>query len=368
MSGRPAGAWVLAFNPFELLDTAVGWIAGRAGDVIAGTAEGMLNLVAGWVIDGAFYVTGLVFDAVFAVSSPQLTSPWFSGPTGPYRMMVNVGASLLVGAVCVGVIRGVATGDVGAMTRRFALGLPGAAFILATVVVFAQVGVDVVDELSAWVWDTGGTNAEALADGLLGISDQVAATSGVIPLVMVVVAFVLMVAALLVFVVLIVRSALIYLLVALIPLAVVALVTGHRAVFAKTMELLVAFVAAKLVVVLALVLGTAAFTGTGAAEFTSPPPGGPDGTPAALVATVDGCDDTAAATCVADTTGLAQAIGAMFVGVVAFGLGTFSPWLLMRLMPGGEATQTAHPSPGGIMHVAHTAGTLRPRPRPTRGA
>lgn len=363
---------VLAFGigPLDLVGDALGWIAGKAGEVVANTAEGLLNLVSTWILDGAFFVTGLVIEAVFSVTSPQVTSSWFAGSGGPYRMMFDVAASLMLGAICLGVLRGVVAGDIGATTRRFTLGVPAVVFVMTTAVIFTQVGVDIVDQLSAWVWDQGGANAATLVEELTAIRAAFTATGGgaVVPAVLVVVAIFLMITAMLVFIVLIIRSALIYLLVALIPLAVLALVTGHRSIFNKTMEMLVAFVVAKLVIVLALVIGASAFasvSGDQPALLTPPVVSGPDGEPIELVTTTDpDCESD----CELDASGLAQALGAMFVGVVAFGLGVFSPWLLMRLMPGGESTQTAHPGTGGVMQHLYTARSLRPHARPPAAA
>lgn len=365
--------FLLAFsipNPFDLVGGAIGWVAGKAGDVVAGTAEGVLNAVAGWVLDGAFFMAGLVFDAIFTVNSPQLTSGWFSGAGSPYSLMANIGVSLLGAVVVIGVIRGVLTGDVGMMTRRFTVGLPSVVLILTTIVAFAQIAVDLTDYISEWLWTQGGNNAGTMSEELAAVRIALVAFggSGVIPFVLVVAAGVLLVAALLIFVVLLIRASLIYLLVALVPLAALALVSGHRAMFTKTIELLFAFIVSKIVIVLSLVIGLsgfAAISGDRPSEIAGPTLTGPDGTPIELIANVDpDCDSD----CEVDSSGVIAALGAMLVGAACFVLGVFSPWMLMRLMPGGEPTQTAHPGTGGVMHAVYTGRSLRPRSGGPRSA
>jgi len=143
----------------------------------------------------------------------------------------------------------------------------------------------------------------------------------------VVLGLVAVVAALALWVELLVRSGLVYLLVAISPLGFAAAVwPAARGLLRRSVELLVAVVVSKLVIVIALAVGVAAMAGVGSVASGSGP---------------------------AEAAG--GAVGALLAGAVVLGLAAFSPFLVVKLVPAAEAALVAQGTSRGPLRTAQTA-------------
>ena len=304
---------------FLVVTAAVGAIGLVSAEPAAGDLPGT-GAVGEWAVGGFFdglaqwVASGLeaVLDGLLAflgqVSTPEPTAVWFSGPGSPYAAVRQVAAALLVGFVLLGVISGLLAGDPGAMVRRMLLGVPTAVLAIAAITVVATKLLALTDALSAAVLGPSLAGSAAPLSQLM--TAAVAATSGAAG---VVVGAIGVLAALAVWVELLVRSALVYVLVALSPLAFAASVwPAARSAARRLLELLLAVIASKLVIAIALAVGAAAL-GPGTRPLTDPNTGSP----------------------------AAGGLGALIVGVAVLAMAAFAPFLVLRLFPVVEAAVIA---------------------------
>jgi hypothetical protein len=219
------------------------------------------------------------------------------------------GLLLLMFLFCA-LIQGVMTGHPMELVRRMFRDTPAAiAGILLTAAV-AQIGIQLTDELSNGVWQTTRQNAVTALDGLGRTAVTLSSATFLTPLVL----LVGMVALLMLWVVLIVRESLIYVIVALSPLAwatsVWPAIAGVRR---RCLELLAGLIVSKLAIAIALSVGIGALGGIGA---TGQPGNSTAGN------------------------GLAE-FSTLVAGIVTFGIAAFMPFVVMRLLPIVEAAVIA---------------------------
>lgn len=288
-------------NPITVVTDAIGGAAGWAFDKVAdGIAEWILSSV-------SFFVSGAV-DFLTTSSRPDVQGAWFAGPGSPYATVRDVAGVLLLAFVFVGLVQGLLAGDGIGMARRIAGYLPLAVggMVITTAVVAKLL--ELTDALSSAVLTNSGDQAFHFLSGF-GAA-VTASTNGFAAVVLGIVAIV---AALMLWIELIVRAALVYLLVAITPLAFAAtLWPAARGALRKTFELLVATVLSKLVICIAVAVGVASLSGAGTA-----------GTGGGVV------DDSAAS------------LGALLVGTAILGLAAFSPFVVLKLVPIAEAAIVA---------------------------
>lgn len=313
-------------NPVSIVTDAIGGAAGWAFDKVAeGIAEWILSSV-------SFFVSGAL-DFLTTSSRPDVAGAWFAGSDSPYAAVRDVAAVLLLAFVFIGLIQGLLAGDAIGMVRRIAGYLPLAVGgMVVTTAVVAKL-LDLTDALAASVLANSGDQAIQFLSGF-GAAVSLA-SNGFAAVVLGVVAIV---AGLLLWIELIVRAALVYLLVAITPLAFAAtLWPAARGALRKTFELLVATVLSKLVICIAVSVGVAALAGAGAA---GPATGAVDDTTASL--------------------------GTLLVGTAILGLAAFSPFVVLKLVPVAEAALVAHGVSRGParaaqagMSTAYSASMLR---------
>lgn len=336
----------------------VTWVWDKA-DALAGDAassalgwsfEKVIGGLVAWVLDGVAWVVGAVFGFIDTSTSPAVTAAWFVGDgsrDGPYRMMVGVAASLLVLFVFAGLIQGVLNGDIGGIGRRMGLDLPVAIGGMVSTVAITQVVIDLTDAISAAILAGFGTDIRAFMDGIATVGQLTggAATA----LVVFLLGLFTLLAGLVIFVELVIRSALIYLVVALCPLAFAALVwPATRGVLRKTLELLCALIVSKVVIALALAIGAAALGGAGNAPTAAPELAPPTATAGA--AGTAGESDAATVT---------AAAGVLLAGLATFAVASFSPFVLLRLFPVAEAAIAAQGLRGGPVRAAQNAWSMK---------
>lgn len=272
--------------------------AGWAWDTVVG---GLTD----WILKGVLALLMSMWNFMDTASSPRLTSEWFyTADSSPFRISFGIGIAMVSLLVMLALIRAVAAGSPGAVLRTVAHDLPIAIFAMVSLVVVSAAAIDLSDGLSDFIWDQTRDDAIGAFDGL-GVT--LMAGLGNMHFLGIIVALVLLGAMLFMWITLFVREALIYLVV------IYAVSFGMpsmlfpplRDTAKKVLELLVALIIAKPVMVLALSVGVSALGGIGAT-----------GEPG------DGVGDN-----------LARELGTLVSGVIMFGLAAFMPFLVWKLMP-----------------------------------
>jgi type IV secretion system protein TrbL len=292
---------VAATTPLLLVAAAVPARADLPG---AGIVKNVGGAFGGWAWDKvtaglAAWVLGAVGSLVEGVvgflqhsTKVDVGAVWFSGAGSPYATVRNIAITLTLGFALLAIISGALRGDPVGMLTRVATGLPATALAMAISIPVVGILLELVDQLSVAVLDP--ARAPGIAF-LKGFGATAAVASGGFAVVLVGLLAVL--AALLVWAELLVRAALIYLVVALSPLVLAAtLWPATRGALRRTVEVLVALIASKLVVCVAIAVGAAALGGAG-------------------------------------TQGTSGAIGALMIGAAILAMAAFSPFLVLRLIP-----------------------------------
>jgi hypothetical protein len=240
--------------------------AGVVGKVAAEAGEFVMRGVTAWVTNAAVWVTGKVGELIERTTGPDLGATWFEGQ---YGAMVTVAGALALLMLLLAVIQSVIRQDVGMLVRA-AFGYLPMAFILAGVAIAgASLLVAITDDMSSAVVSSLGTEQsdnllQAVGDAYKSALEE---DSG-IPLFGVFLgAIILAIGAFVLWLEMIIRDAAIYICVFFLPLTFVAMVwpaTGRWA--RRLVELLVAIIVAKFVIVSILTLATAAITNAGVVE------------------------------------------------------------------------------------------------------
>ena len=232
----------------------VSWVSGLAGALLHALGAGLGHL-AGWVMTQ-------ILASLVATTRVDLGG-WFSGP---WSAMLRVGALLAVPMLAAGVIQSLLHGDAreaiyrgfggpvaAAVSLMLARGLTGA-LLAATdgaCWLVTQVGVGGPAGLTT-PW------AALVSGGLVGEIPTAGADTAPLMLVLILV----LLCAVTIWLELALRAAIVYLLVAFIPLAVGGLCWGWGARWARrTGEVLVAAILSQLVITVAMVVGAAALKG-----------------------------------------------------------------------------------------------------------
>jgi hypothetical protein len=296
----------------NVISSATGWAWDKVADGIAG-----------WVLGAVeHFVTGVV-NFLQTAAAPDLHDVWFAGAGSPFATVRTIAAALLAVFALLAVIQGLLRGDPGAMLHRVVVGLPAAVLaIVVTIAVSTQL-LELTDALSAAVLQPSGAPAISFLSGF-----GKAATTATSGFAAVVVGAAAVLAGLALWAELLVRSALVYLLVALSPLAFAASVwPSARSTARRLIELLVAVIVSKLAIAIALSVGVAALGGAGSAADPSAGAG----------------------------TQAAAGLGTLIVGTAILALAAFAPFVVLRLMPVAEAAIVAQGISRSPLRAAQTA-------------
>jgi hypothetical protein len=260
----PAHADVPVPNPCELpvVGNVCDAVTGAVSSAASATGEFVMRGVTAWATDAAVWVTGKVGGLVETTTSPDLTSSWFRGE---YGTMLTVAGALALLMLMLAVIQSIVRQDVW-MLIRAAFGYLPMAFILAGVAI-AGTGllVAITDDISRTVVSglgagQAGNLLQTVGDAYKNALDQ---NSGIPLFGVFLAAIILAIGAFVLWLELIIRDAAIYICVFFLPLTFVAMIwpaTGRWA--RRLVELLVAVVLAKFVIVAILSLATAAIANT----------------------------------------------------------------------------------------------------------
>lgn len=292
--------------------------AGWAWDTVV---DGMTN----WLARGFVQLVTFVWLLMDRTTRPNVNAEWFSRSRGaPYLTAVAVATLLLAVFLLCGLIQGVLAGRPMELLRRMFRDTPTAVAGIVLTAALTQVALAATDEITNGIWAVTRDRAVNALDGLSVAAMSLPGQTFLAPLVL----LVGMLALLLLWVVLVVREALIYIVVALCPLAwatsVWPVIAGARR---RCLELLAALVVSKIAIALALAVGIGALGGIGAA-----------GAPG------DG----------AVANGFAE-FSTLLAGVTTFGVAAFMPFLVMKLIPIVEGAAVAQQVAGGPARTASMA-------------
>lgn len=244
-------------NVCDAVSGAVSGAAAAAGDFV-------MRGVTTWVTNTAVWVTGKVGDLVDNTASPDLTASWFEGQ---YGAMLTVAGALALVMLMLAVIQSVIRQDAGMLVRS-AFGYLPMAFILAGVAIAATgLLVAITDDISAAVVSGLGTKQsdnllQAVGDAYKNALDE---SSGIPLFAVFLGAIILAIGAFVLWFEMIIRDAAIYICVFFLPLTFVAMIWPATSRWARRLvELLVAIILAKFVIIAILSLATAAIANTNA--------------------------------------------------------------------------------------------------------
>jgi hypothetical protein len=254
-------------NPCDLpvVSNVCGAVGNAASSVATATGEFVMRGVTEWVTDAAVWVTGKVGDLVNSTTSPDLTASWFQGE---YAAMLAVAGALALLMLMLAVIQSVLRQDVWMLVRS-AFGYLPMAFILSAVAIAATgLLVAVTDEIAgAVVGSLGAGQASNLLQSVGDAYKNALDQSSGIPLFGVFLgAIVLAIGGFVLWLEMIIRDAAIYICVFFLPLTFVGMIWPATSRWARRLvELLVAIILAKFVIVAILSLASAAITNTNSA-------------------------------------------------------------------------------------------------------
>ena len=312
-------------NPCELpvVGNVCDAVSGAVTEVAAEAGEFVMRGVTAWVTNGAVWVTGKVGGLIEKTTSPDLTASWFEGQ---YGAMVGVAGALALLMLMLAVIQSVIRQDVGLLVRS-AFGYLPMAFVLAGVAIAATgLLVAITDDMSSAV--VGGLGTEHSDNLLQSVGDAYKNAldegSG-IPLFGVFLgAIILAIGAFVLWLELIIRDAAIYVCVFFLPLTFVAMIWPATSRWARRLvELLVAIILAKFVIVAILSLASAAIANTNVA------------------------------------TGEGNTFERMIAGSALLVLAAWSPFALLRLIPMMEVAAAGVVSQRSAMGSATTAAGIQ---------
>lgn len=312
-------------NPLDAVGAVGDAVSGAAGDVAAAAAqktfEFFMSRFAEMLADAAKKVTDELLHFLDASSSVNLDSGFFAGPR-VHDMMAVIGATagvMLLLFLLLAIIQGLMANDVGGMLRAAAVEVPVSVIAMAALLTVTGLLLGITDALSGAVLATAPESMARFFEGFTK-GPQILAL-GFVGFLGV---FIFILSAILVWIELLVRAALIYLLLAMAPLALAARVWPQlRGAWHRLAHLGIALILSKFVVALAFGLGAAALGGGG------PKPGD-----------------------LGNQAGLS--LQGVVVGVTLMSMAAFAPFLVLKIIPIFEAALIAQGISRGPMRAAQT--------------
>ena len=315
-------------NPCDL--PGAGFVCDAAGDVVGGVASAagdfVMRGVTVWVTNAAVWVTGKVGELIGATASPDVQAEWFRAQ---YRSMLAVAGLLALPLLLLAVIQALMRQDPWVLFRS-AFGYLPMAFVLAgAAIVGTDLLVSITDDLSAMVNSGLGERSSTLLGSVgdaytTAIEDD---SDGAVPLFGIFLgAIILAIGAFVLWLEMIIRDAAIYIAVFFLPLTFVAMIWPATSRYARRLvELLIAVILAKFVIVAIIGLASAAITNAGA--------------------TADG----------------GQTFERMIAGAALLVLAAWSPFALLRLIPMMEiAAASVLAQRSSVSGATHSAGISTP--------
>jgi hypothetical protein len=227
-------------------------LSGHPGRVVSDAVGGVTGAITGWVTDGVAGLLRTIGHVISKTSSPVLSARWFKGQ---YLSMMGIAALIAVPLLLLLVGQALVQQSPALLATGVAKTL--LAFVLAaTGVVVVQLLLGVTDELSATVARTTGVD---LAAWFGHLAKATAVLPGVGLFIVFVVGVITALAGLAVWIELLIREAGVYIVCFFLPLILVAMIWPATARWTRRgIELLVAIILAKFLLVAIVALGAAA--------------------------------------------------------------------------------------------------------------
>ena len=274
-----------------------------ANTVVGGVANDATLAFTQWVGNGAAGLLSSVANGLNSVT-PDLTSSWWKSH---YGSMAMVGLAIMFPFAMLLIVLATIRRDPIMMLRGFFIQIPLAFLLTVTAVGITSSLLAITDNLTQYVAGPMQQDTAAFFTGLAQtFTNPATAATGVPLFVVALTAIATVIAGLILFLELLIRSAVIYLALLFLPLALAATVWPGARVWAKRLtETLGAAILAKFVIVAVLSLAAAALASTVKAGST-------------------------------------PTITSLGAGVVLLGLAAYAPYKLLRLIPLAESAATNH--------------------------
>jgi hypothetical protein len=259
-------------------------------------AIGIAAIVA-WAVGGAHFVLSETAKLLGQTTSPELTASWFSSV---YWRVAGVAALMTLPFLIAAAIQAVLRSDAALLARAVFGYLPLSFLATGIAAPLAMLLLQVTDWMGSWVAAAAGDDgSHFLADA--GVALGALGVAAGSPFVTFLIALLTTAGGLILWLELLVREAAVYVVVLMLPLVFSAMVWPARRVWAvRAVEVLVALILAKFAIVSVLALAAAALTHGGG-----------------------------------------DLIVRSLAGLVLVVLGSFAPWVLLRLLPLAEVASAA---------------------------
>ncbi len=251
-------------NPLDCLDQVVDAVGDAAGTVGGFAIDTVFDGLVTWVLRGPALLAGAIFRFVIGQDSVDLNQAWFRD--GPFATFTSLSLGIMVLAMIAGAGYYVLLGQWRMVAKMLVVYPMVAILATAAVVTIADLLIDWVDVVSNDLIGGADTELQTYIDSMVGEfgspnSDGVTnAVAGGILTVLFAVFF--MIGGIVVLFTLMFRSALIYLLVAMMPIVFAAAVFPGARRFARRMiDISLTLIFSKLVIAVALSVGAAMING-----------------------------------------------------------------------------------------------------------
>jgi type IV secretion system protein TrbL len=260
-----------AFVVFDPVCEAGKTVAGKAGDIITApvraVAGGAVDAVTSWVADTAQWILGRVISFIDHSTTPTLDADWF---TERYKFMIGLAALVLLPMLLIATIRAVMNQDLSQLGRSFFVYLPIAILGSFIAVHLTQAFLAITDSMSAAVARNVAGDVSDIFDSVGGtLSKSTEATGPAVPSFAIFFgALLLVIGSFFVWLELLIRSAAVTVAVFFLPMILAGLVWPAAMRWTKRLvEILMALIVSKFVVVAVISLATASLANPGGGGF-----------------------------------------------------------------------------------------------------
>lgn len=245
-------------------------LAGKAGEVAAApvryAAGGAVDAMTSWVADTAKWILGRVISFIDHSTTPTLDAGWF---VERYRFMIGLGALVLLPMLLVATIRAVVSQDMSQLLRSFFVYLPVAVLGTFVAIHVTQALLSITDAMSAAVARNVAGDVSQIFESVNGTLSEPTGVGPAAPSFAIFFAALLLVlGAFFVWLELLIRSAAVTAAVFFLPMVLAGLVWPAAMRGTKRLiEIIVALILSKFVIVAVISLATAALADPGGGGF-----------------------------------------------------------------------------------------------------
>lgn len=260
-----------AFFAFDPVCEAGKTVGGKAGEILTApvryAAGSAVDAITSWVADTAQWILGKVVSFIDHSTTPGLDASWFDER---YRFMIGLAALVLLPMLLIATVRAVVTQDLSQLIRSFFVYLPVAVLGTSVAVHITQALLSITDSMSEAVARNVAGDVSQIFDAVGGTLSGSAGTTGpAIPSFAIFFgALLLVIGSFFVWLELLVRSAAVTAAVFFLPMILAGLVWPAAMQWTKRLiEILVALIVSKFVIVAVISLATAALADPGGGGF-----------------------------------------------------------------------------------------------------